>query len=71
MEAILRWLYLEKEGPRLLEEVVNTSHELISRRKAGESSYEPGRQPLSTGAEILLKRYLPSLEEKLAKAEEQ
>ena len=62
---IVDWLYLSPVGPKLLKEAVNDAVELLSRRKEGTTAYEKGKEPLSTGAEILLKRQLPLLEEKL------
>ena len=61
--SIIEWLYIDRGGPRLLEEVVSSSHEVLSRRQNGLSN-TAGTQPLSTGAEMLLKRYLPLLEQK-------
>ena len=62
-DDIVTWLYLDSQGPKLLKEVVEESRELLARRSNGE--VQPGKEPLSLGAEVLLKRYLPLLEEKV------
>ena len=67
VDSIMHWLYLDKEGPKLLQEVVAHSQELIARREIDPSLRQPGKEPLSIGAEMLLKRYLPALEMKLTK----
>ena len=67
--SIIKWLYLDRGGPRLLKEVVSASNELLSRRQNGSTSSVAGAQPLSTGAEMLLKRYLPFLEQRNAEAD--
>ena len=71
MDGVLNWLYLDSTGPQLLREVVHDAVELLSRRKEGTTAYERGKEPLSAGAEILLKRQVPLLKDKLAKIEEQ
>ena len=71
MDGVLEWLYIDSTGPQLLREVVYDAVELLSRRKEGTTTYEKGKEPLSAGAEILLKRQLPLLKDKLVGIEGQ
>lgn len=72
MESVIKWLYMDKEGPRLLQEVVSSADEHLSRRHVRNTTdQEAGREPLSAGAGILLKRFLPFLSGKLAEADAQ
>ena len=72
LESVIKWLYVEPEGPLLLKKVVADSRALLSRRddstgEEAEGSHQQER--LSKGAEFLLKKHLIPLESILAKLE--
>ena len=68
---IVRWLYEDSEGPMFLRRAVQDSRELLSRRGNRDAGSGPNGRPLSAGAEYLLRRHMPILEERLARLKEE
>ena len=73
LDSVVKWLYVDPQGPFLLKVVVADSRALCSRQddSAGNEENDTTKQDerLSKGAEFLLRRYLGSLESRLVELE--
>lgn len=67
LTSVANWIYRDVNGPKLILLIVEETREYLDRRTKSEINNPDGkldvtRQPLSAGAEALLRRYLPALE---------
>lgn len=69
IDHIKNWVYVDPSGPQLLQKVVEESTALLDRKKDNDvlstGMEDPNRDRLSAGAEVLLKRYLGTLQQML------
>ena len=67
LDDILRWLYIEPQGPMLLRTVVEETRSLASKGEGMDNKEREGNlERLSAGAKVLLMRHMPFLELRLA-----